>query len=282
MLHPARRGMQQFQENKAVNPLDNPLVLSILFYPRAGKPSKVSRPGIYDGTIPVENEIVLGYRLYVHQPGSPVFLYFHGNGEIASDYDGIAADYQRIGVSLLVVDYRGYGWSTGRPLVSTLLPDSEAVVRALPDILRQANLSSGAWFIMGRSLGSACAIHTASQYPDQFRGLIIESGFAHVIPLLARLGLPTGVLAAIPDGIGNVSKMQFITLPLLVIHGEKDSLIPIANGQTLYNTSPAQLKHLVRIPGAGHNDLLMVGPDRYFAAIAQFVAETSETRENTP
>ena len=122
-------------------------------------------------------------------------------------------------------------------------------------------------------MGSACAIHIAHQHPDNFTGLIIESGFAHTIPLLARLGLPVESLGDIPDPIGNIPKMQEIRLPLLVIHGERDGIIPVRQGQTLYDSSPAQHKMLLRVPHAGHNDLVAIAKGRYFNAIRHFVAD---------
>jgi alpha-beta hydrolase superfamily lysophospholipase len=251
--------------------LDNPLVQSILFYPRPDRAGGSALPNTTDGTIPVEDGIVLGYRLYAHQPGAPVILYFHGNGEIASDHDFIAPSYHAAGASLLVVDYRGYGWSTGEPKVSALLSDVQPVLDALPDVLKPAGLTDQRLVVMGRSLGSACAIHLARHHPARVRGIIIESGFAHAIPLLARLGLPANLLANVPDPIGNVRKMGEIDLPLLVIHGEDDNLIPVNNGQALYDASPALIKRIVRIPGAGHNDLLMFGAQPYFAAIQEFL-----------
>ncbi len=256
--------------------LDNPLILSILFYPQPANPGGNRRPGVHDGTVPVEADVVLGYRLYVHTPTAPLILYFHGNGEIIPDYDGIAPMIHRCGASLLVIDYRGYGWSTGRPLVSTLLSDTEAVYRAMPEVLRQAGLSSVPLIVMGRSLGSACAIHLTHSHPDAFKGLIIESGFALTAPLLARLGLPVDVLSGIPDPIGNVQKMEEIRLPLLVIHGERDTLIPISNGEALYRASPAEHKRIVSIKGAGHNDLLFYGIDQYFAAITEFLGDLAK------
>jgi fermentation-respiration switch protein FrsA (DUF1100 family) len=253
--------------------LDNPLVLSTLFYPRRDNSGQSRLKNVYDGMIPVGGDIVLGYRLYAYPHQQAVIVYFHGNGEIASDHDDIAPEFERAGASLLVVDYRGYGWSTGRPLVSALLSDTESVYDALPEILTRANLPDTAIFVMGRSLGSACAIHVGAQHPDRFKGLIIESGFAHAIPLLARLGLPIHMLGSIPDPIGNVHKIRTLELPLLVIHGERDTLIPVANGQTLYDASPAPHKRILRVAGAGHNDLLLSGLDQYFGAISQFISD---------
>lgn len=251
--------------------LDNPLLLSILFHPRSDKPGQHNSPNIYDGAVPVEDGVVLGYRLYAHPAHVSVIVYFHGNGEIASDYDTIAPMYHHAGASLLVVDYRGYGWSTGQPRLSTLLSDTEFVCAALPDILTAVNLTDQKMFLMGRSLGSACAIHMAHQHPELFKGLIIESGFAHALDLIERLGLPVRMLPGISDPIGNDQKIKTVRTPLLVIHGELDNLIPISEGEALYQESTAPLKRIVRIPHAGHNDLLYSGLDQYFGAIADFL-----------
>jgi alpha-beta hydrolase superfamily lysophospholipase len=254
------------------NLLDNPLVLSALFYPRAAIRNEKPRDNLYDGAIPVADGVELGYRLHAVPDAKAVVLYFHGNGENAADYDCFAPDYRQSGASLLVVDYRGYGWSTGEPSVSALLADVGPVVEALPGILERAGIVHQAPIVMGRSLGSACAIEAADRYPDQFHGLILESAFAHAIPLLVRLGLPARVLEGLPDPIQNLSKIARIRLPLLVIHGMRDSVIPVDNGQLLYNASPAALKFLELIPAAGHNDLLLYGIDRYFSAIARLIA----------
>jgi alpha-beta hydrolase superfamily lysophospholipase len=252
--------------------LDNPLINSTLFYPRRAEPGRNQRSGVLDGDIPVSDDVVLGYRLFAADPALPVVLFFHGNGEIAPDYDDIAPLFQRAGVSLLVVDFRGYGWSTGQPAVPTLLSDVDVVYEALPGLLEQADLT-GKWFVMGRSLGSAPAIHLVHKYGYSFAGLILESGFAHIVPLMARLGLPTERLVGLPDPVGNVRKLAEVDLPLLVIHGERDSILPVENGQALYDASPASHKHILRIPRAGHNNLLFHAPDVYFNRMGRFIDE---------
>lgn len=252
--------------------LDNPLINATLFYPRRAESGGNQRPGISDGVIPVSDDVVLGCRLFAADHTLPVVLFFHGNGEIASDYDDTAPLFQRAGASLLVVDFRGYGWSTGRPSVPTLLSDVDAVYETLPGLLGQAGLT-GKWFAMGRSLGSAPAIHLVHQYSDSFAGLILESGFAHIVPLMARLGLPTERLTGLPDPVGNIRKLAEIRLPLLVIHGEHDTILPVENGQALYDASPAFHKRILRVPRAGHNDLLFHAPDAYFNAVGRFIEE---------
>lgn len=256
--------------------LDNPLINNTLFYPRSAQMGTSQLHNVIDGTLPVDDDVVLGYRGYQHpKPTAPLLLFFHGNGEIATDYDGMAQEFLDCGVSLLVVDYRGYGWSTGEPKVSTLLSDVEAVHNKLPDLIKTLQLESTTQYIMGRSLGSAPAIHLAHQHPETYQGIIIESGFAHVLHLLMRRGFPSNFFNGAADPVGNLRKIKNLDLPLLVIHGEKDQLIPVNHGQELYDNSPAETKKLLRIRQAGHNDLLWWGKKDYFDAIRKFIKQTS-------
>jgi len=252
--------------------LDNPLINATLFYPRRVESGGNQRPGVTAGVIPVADDVMLGYRLFAAEPALPVVLLFHGNGEIAPDYDDIAPLYHRAGASLLVVDFRGYGWSTGRPSALTLLSDGDVVYEALPGLLEKAGLT-GKLFVMGRSLGSAPAIHLVHSHADTFAGLILESGFAHIVPLMARLGLPTERLVGLPDPVGNIRKLAEIDLPLLVIHGKRDTILPVENGQALYDASPTSQKRILRVPKAGHNDLLFYAPDEYFEVMGRFIEE---------
>jgi hypothetical protein len=260
--------------------VDNPQVLSILFHPRRASMAGGHRAGVLDGAIPVEAGVVLGYRLYVHQPSRALIVFFHGNGEIAPDYDDMAPLYHRAGASLLVIDYRGYGWSTGKPLISAIPADVAAVAAGLSSIVAQAGLGTVMLVAMGRSLGSAYAIELAHLHPELLKGLIIESGFSNAIALLARLGMSAAGLAGLPDPIGNARKLEAITLPLLVIHGERDVLIPHSNGEELFRASAAKDKRMLSIRRAGHNDLLYYGMAEYFAAVAQFVSDVAAPYED--
>lgn len=257
--------------------LDSPMIVNNIFFPRPAE-AYYQTDKIQDGTIAVADSIVLGYRFYILHTTAPILLYFHGNGEIASDYDGLARYYQEAGVSLLVVDYRGYGWSTGKPLISTMLPDAQKAFDAVDTICRKAGVvPERPLFVKGRSLGSAPAIYLAHQNPTKVRGLIIESGFADAPSLFTRLGIP------IPDSVKddihlplyNARKMKNVTTPLLVIHGEEDTLIPMKHGKEIYENAASQEKKLLLIPRAGHNNLLYVGLRDYFGAIKALVERFS-------
>jgi fermentation-respiration switch protein FrsA (DUF1100 family) len=145
-----------------------------------------------------------------------------------------------------------------------------ALFNATNDIFTQYQLKPTRLYVMGRSLGSAPAIEIAVQAPKgKVAGLIIESGFANTMVLLNRLGVM--IHAHIPDKYNNISKMSQMTLPLLVIHGENDGLIPASEGHELYQKAATTDKQLALIPGAGHNDLMMLGMFQYFEAIEQFI-----------
>jgi alpha-beta hydrolase superfamily lysophospholipase len=254
--------------------LDQPAVLRVMFYPRRSWPGTALLSSAHDGRVEVEPGISVGYSLYLAGPQSPLVLYFHGNGEIARDYDSIAPLYTSLGISLLVADYRGYGWSGGFPTASSLVRDAPLVFETLGQMLKEAGSEVPQQvFVMGRSLGSAAAIEVARHHQEAIAGLIIESGFAHTSRLLARLGVVLEDLDETQDVFANLAKIGHIHLPTLVIHGQADVLIPASEGVALYESSaaPDDEKRLVVIPGAGHNDLLALGADTYFEAVRDFV-----------
>ena len=132
---------------------------------------------------------------------------------------------------------------------------------------------------MGRSLGSICAIELASSYPEQIKGLIIESGFASILRLISYLGYPAESLGLNDLTFPNLAKISSITMPTLILHGEFDSLIPVTEARDLFDKAAAKRKRLVIINGADHNDIMLVGMEQYFAEIRDFVSgNASESR----
>ena len=124
--------------------------------------------------------------------------------------------------------------------------------------------------VMGRSLGSASALEISYYYGGQIECLIIESGFAALINLLFHLGFPAESLGIEDLEFPNLAKIRTITLPILIIHGEYDQIIPASEGEALFQNTAAKDKKLVIIPGANHNDIMWIGKERYFRAIREF------------
>ena len=248
--------------------LDRPELLQFVFYPRkdfTGPP-----PGATDHLIPVEEDVSISCRFYVHGFKSPSILFFHGNGEVVGDHDFIAPMYHRRGINLFVADYRGYGSSGGTPTFSSMVADAHRIFEGFREVLRQDGYS-GKVFLMGRSLGSVSAIELASCYGEKIEGLIIESGFASTIRLMTRLGFPAEFLGIKDSGFPNLSKIRTVTLPTLILHGEYDSMIPLAEAKDLLENVATQEKRLVIIRDADHNDIIIRDMDLYFGAIEEFV-----------
>ena len=256
--------------------LDQAKVSQVLFYPRRAYGPASAPAGVRSIGVQVEPGIVLGGQLYPAAPDSPAILFFHGNGEIAEDYDDIAPMYTQLGITLLVMDYRGYGTSGGVPTASHLLSDAVFVFEAMGRLLNENGLAPARLHVMGRSLGSAAAIEIAARADERLAGLIVESGFANTFALLARLGLQVRGADEERDGFGNAVKMSRITRPSLIIHGQDDVLIPASDAHELHRRCASPDKQLVLIPRAGHNDLMMVGLTPYMQAIRQFIQ--GETR----
>jgi alpha-beta hydrolase superfamily lysophospholipase len=248
--------------------LDIPEVLEHVFFP------KVVRPGFLSGeiiSIKVEKPVAIEGVLHFASISAPTIIFFHGNGETAYDYEDLGPIYASLGINLFVADYRGYGSSGGEPTYSAMLEDGELVLMELYRLRRERGLS-GALFVMGRSLGSAPALELAGRFPSMIRGLIIESGFADTYRLLVTLGVDSRVLD--PENelqVSNLQKMKNVAMPVLVIHGELDEIIPFSEGIDLYHASPAIDKEILLIPGAGHNTLFSLGLEEYLRAVSSFV-----------
>lgn len=258
-------------EKMNLSTFDRPDVTQFLFHPRREVGSGSTVENCQEKLIPVDGNVVIGSRFYLIHPNAPTVLFFHGNGEIVADYDDIAQIYMKMNINFIVFDFRGYGKSTGSPTVTTMLQDCCQVFDFSVNHLKTIGYS-GVLVVMGRSLGSACALEIVSSYSDVVDGLIIESGFAFSIPLLKIIGIDVGRIGLTEeDGIGNSEKIKRFNKPTLIIHAEFDHIIPFSDGQYLFDHSPASDKNLLKIGGANHNDIFGKGIQEYMLSIKKLL-----------
>jgi fermentation-respiration switch protein FrsA (DUF1100 family) len=259
--------------------LDRPEVLTFLFHPRpepnGSRFQTADRTGqlpeVTDVLIPVAEDVAIGARFHLADRSGGSILFFHGNGEIAADYDELGGLYNKMGINFLAVDYRGYGRSSGRPTVSAMMRDGHIIFGFVRKWLQQNNFA-GPLILMGRSLGSACVLELAAAYKSEVDGLIVESGFAFAGPLLQLLGIDLEVLGYKEEkGFGNLEKIKEFEKATLIIHAEFDHIIPFSDGQALYDACPSADKTLLVIPGANHNDIFRCGLQEYLAAVKKLV-----------
>jgi pimeloyl-ACP methyl ester carboxylesterase len=197
-------------------------------------------------------------------PATAWILYLHGSsGNVATPgYNKAWAEFHRLGLGVMAVDYRGYGHSGGVPSEAGLYLDAEAAYRYLTSDL---HVPPARIIIYGYSLGSAVAIDLASRFPAA--GLIVEGAFLSIPARGAELYpfLPVAWLAH--NRFASVDKMGRVTMPKLFIHARGDTVVPIAHGRRLFELAHAP-KYFQEVAG-GHVDAYQVDPT-FFGAVKRF------------
>ena len=249
----------------------------IAFFPQPGEAETPRDFGVPFDAITIATADGERVRAWKMTPPAPQaararIVYFHGNGGNLSNWSPILAGVARRGHAVLAIDYRGYGASTGRPTERGLYRDVDAAV-AVPWTDAEARRPLVYW---GRSLGGAMAAYAATvRKPD---GVIVESGFpsARAVvrssPVLAVLSLFASY--RFPAG----EYLNRANVPVLMLHGNRDSVIPFALGRELFDQVTAA-KEFVTIPGGDHNDAAAPDPKAYWATIDRFIASL---RRGTP
>jgi uncharacterized protein len=198
----------------------------------------------------------------VHRPDTRlVTLYLHGNaGNITHRY----AQFREIpaaGSSVLMIDYRGYGRSGGWPTEKGLYAGAEAAYRHL----LQAGYRAEEIVLHGESLGTAIAVDLASRRPCG--GLVLEAPFPSARDV-AETVLPV-IGPLLISGFDSRRKIGRVHVPILLIHGDRDEVIPWRLGQALFAAAP-EPKSLWTVPGAGHNDILETAGPAYRERLKSF------------
>jgi len=251
--------------------IDKSPLVGFLFYPRAD--FAPCPQGACDFFVPVEQGVSVSCRFYVGDESWPWILYFHGNGEVVSDYDGIAPFYHRQEINLVVADFRGYGSSGGSPNFTNLVQDAPPILEAVQKEIFRKGFQQDLW-VMGRSMGSISALELADRHPDKIKGLVVESGFASVTRLIKHLGLPSRGIDLEPLEQERMNRIRKISVPTLIIHGERDNLVPLQEAKDLYAHLGATRKELVIIPKADHNNIMFADLELYLEAIQKFIEAT--------
>ena len=197
-----------------------------------------------------------------------VVLFCHGNaGNIGHRLDSIKI-FHRLGLGILIFDYRGYGESEGRPSEEGTYRDAESAWRYL---LEAKGIAPGRIILFGRSLGGAVAARLAATH--EAAGLIVESTFTSVPDMAASLypWLPVRLLCRFRyDTRAMIAKAR---CPVLVVHSRDDEIIPYAHGQELYRAAPKP-KRMLTIRG-GHNGGFLHSGATYEKGLADFVRSVS-------
>ncbi|MFQ6671904.1 MAG: alpha/beta hydrolase [Candidatus Tectimicrobiota bacterium] len=200
--------------------------------------------------------------------GRPVILWMHGNaGNISHRLHNARLLHDRLDVTLFLFDYREYGLSQGEVSEEGTYTDAEgaqAYVRGRPEVDAERLI------YFGRSIGAAVAVELATRRAPA--GLILESPMTS-IPAMARAIFPwLPVRSLLSTQYDSLAKIGTIHLPLLVLHGTADEIVPFAQGQELFEAAN-EPKRFYAIDGARHNDTYFVGGEAYFRVWATFLED---------
>jgi uncharacterized protein len=250
--------------------LNHPEILSLLLQP----------PHDYQGSCPERAEdlnlticegVSLACRFYISAPDAPTLIYFPGGCESLDSFNAEAESFNRTGINVFLASYRGSGKNSGSPSLSTLLTDAGVQFSLAIDWL-SANNYTGAIFVMGRSLGSVCALDVVVTHPDRIKALILESAYCETLPLLVAIGAKKAIQGIVEeDGFNNLKKINKIKTPTLIFHGSRDVFVPVSQAEKLQAASGAKNKQFLIIPGAEHHTVSKTGGDLYFKTIKRFV-----------
>jgi pimeloyl-ACP methyl ester carboxylesterase len=206
---------------------------------------------------------------WIPAKGQKVLLYLHGNGGNIGSNLPHAVRFQKMGFSVLMVDYRGFGQSSGGwPSERQVYQDAEAAW----NYLLAQGIDPKRIFVYGHSLGGAIAIDLAARV-RKAAGLIVEGTFTSMRDTIVWGGkywmFPVDLL--LHQRFDSLTKASSLDLPVLIIHGSADRKIPAAMAEKLLEVIPAANKRLVLIPDGGHSNSARVGRPLYLQSVQSFV-----------
>lgn len=201
---------------------------------------------------------------------APMVIYCHGNAELIDFQDFVLAGYRRLGVSVLLPEYRGYGRSAGKPSQTAIVGD---IVRFHDLLAGRPGVDASRIILHGHSLGGGVAAQVAVQRRPA--ALILQSTFTSLASFSSRYLAPS-FLARHPFRTDRV--LPTLDVPLLIMHGARDEIVPVAHGRRLRQLAPGatymefDCGHL-DMPGDGNRQA-------YWELIRRFLSENGILRES--
>lgn len=240
---------------------------SLIFAPSKEFSNLINEEGINHESVFIDTpdgEKLHGYFLPAKEKTDKVMLYLHGNDENVSRWFlGPVHIQERLNINALIVDYRGYGKSTGKPTSEGVIVDALAMYQYLLDKgYKPENIS-----VYGRSLGGAIALELASRV--KIRSVVFQSSFTSLKELL-KYHLPYLPSFLIKNDLFNSRELiRKINVPVLISHGSSDKIVPLNHAYSMYELANDP-KKLIILNGAGHEHLKDFYTEEYFEILRRF------------
>lgn len=225
-----------------------------------------------DVSLEADGEVTL-HGWFIGGSSPRVLLFFHGNaGNISHRLPSIR-QFHELGLSVLIVDYRGYGASSGEPGEAGMYRDAEAAWRYLT---ATRNVVPDDIVVFGRSLGGSVAARLAAQ--ERPGALIVESAFTSVpdVAQEAYPWLPARWLSRMRHSTREF--LKDVRCPVLVVHGRSDSIVPFHHGERLFEAAN-EPRTFLALDG-GHNDAFVRDETNYLAGVRSFLSGLDGTKDD--
>lgn len=242
----------------------------LIYFPTSGPvPSAATvLPGSRDVELSAGRGETLRAWYFPGRSAGPAVLVCNGNGGDRAGRAELAVALHRMGVGVLLFDYRGYGGSAGRPTEEGLAADARAAQSWLAE---QAEVDPARIAYYGESLGAAVALGLAGERPPA--ALILRSPFTSLADTAAVHYPWLPVRQLLIDSYPSLERIPALRAPLLVIAGDRDDVVPESLSRRLFDAAP-QPKEYLLVPGAGHNDRSLLDGAVMIDGVEHFLAGT--------
>lgn len=251
------------------------IVNFFIFYPQVHFDSLPSNWGLHYEEIffQAEDNIKLHGWYFPAKREMPLILFCHGNAGNISHCLPVIEQMNERGLPVFIFDYRGYGKSEGSPTEKGIYMDGLA---AYDFVLKYKDLQPEKIVPFGHSLGAAVAVEIALN--RKIRAVILESAFTSMKDMAKTILIFRPLAHLSGPAYNNLEKVRRIAKPMLIIHGDRDEIVPFKMGEALFKGSK-QPKYFLPVKGAGHNDIHLVGGNRYADIIAAFAKEVKSPQD---
>lgn len=247
-----------------------------IFHPRKELGANPARWGLpFQQVIFPSTDGVQLYGWFIPFPGAGVtILWFHGNGgNISYRLRNIVLLHDHLHANIFLFDYRGYGRSRGEVSEKGTYRDARG---ALDYLLSRPDVYPSRIVYFGHSLGTAVAVQLALTHPPA--ALILESPFTSIDDLARRSFFFSLLTPLLETHYDTARRISDIHVPLLIIQGDRDRIVPPFMARRLYDLAPGP-KEFYLVAGAGHNNTYRVGGDEYFQTLSRFLSSVWEKRD---
>lgn len=210
-----------------------------------------------------DGEKLHGYYLPYKEKTKKTILYLHGNADnVSSWYTACIEIQKRVPVNALIVDYRGYGKSTGSPTRQGVIVDAISMYKYLTD----RGFTSKDISIYGRSIGGAIGLELASK--EKVKSIVLQSSFTSVKDIAKDIYPIFPQFIILNDLLNSAELIKKINIPILISHGTNDEIVPVKHSYKLYELAN-EPKKLILLEGARHNDVASFFNEEYFTALKE-------------